>query len=125
MEDDMKTALAILVAGFVLMGTPILASAHGNHYRSQRDSYRSWVNHSDSYSVHVRHKEYQNRCNKRHLRHEKRQLRRELRQTRQELRRVKRRVRHQRQRPYYAVQPYYVNPPVVFGIPQLVFQFGW
>ncbi|GEM_PF-2844539 len=122
----MKTALTILAAGFILIVTPILASAHGHHHRGQRDSYRGWTDHSYSYSVHVRHGDRQpNYCNKHHRKHEKRQLRRELRETRQELRRVKRQVRHQRQRPYYAVQPYYVRPPVVFGIPQLVFQFGF
>ncbi len=126
----MKTLLMLLIAGLILTTTPLVASAHGSHQRDQRRSYTSsWVNQSGSRPEHRWHNnDWRGRDNVRHGRREwreNRRLRHELRETRRDLRHMKRRVRQQRRHSYYVVQPCSVNLPVVFGVPQLVFQFGW
>ncbi len=117
----MKVTLTILITGFILLTTPLLATAHGSYHDRQYDTCRSEVRYDSACSVNT----YHGKSPQRFWRGEKRQLRRELRETRRELRCVNRRLNHQRQRPYYVARPYYVKPPVVFGFPQLIFQFGW
>ena len=121
----MKKSVMILLTGLILLSLPVLASASGHHQRGQRDSHNDRGDRNTTYAVHVYHGDRNPRFNQHRLRHEKRWLKRELRETRRELRHTKRKIRHQRSRPYYAVQPYYVNPPIVFGYPSLVLQFGW
>lgn len=121
----MKKSAMILLTGLILLSLPVLASASGNHQRGHRYAHSDRGDRNTSYAVHVHHGDRHPQIYQRHLRHEKRWLKRELRETRRELRHAKRKIRHQRSRPFYAVQPYYVNPPIVFGYPSLVLQFGW
>ena len=107
----MKTTLTILIAGFIFLTTPLIASAHGkNHHRDQR-SHRVWVAEKNHHSSYDRPK---------HQR-VKKQLRREVRQTRRDLRQFKRQIRHARRHH----QPYYAKPGVVVGFPHVVFRFDW
>ena len=122
----MKIRRTILFASLILFVTlPGLASANENH-RNHRDSHHGWGDRSYSYSVHHHYGDrYPSRHNKHYRQHKRRQFKHELRETRRELRHAKQKIRHLRSRPYYAVQPYYVTPPVVIGYPSFVFQFGW
>lgn len=107
----MKTTLTILIAGFIFLTTPLIASAHGRTHDRDQGSHRTWVaekNHHDSYHRH------------KHQRSEK-QFRRELRKTRRELHQVKRQVRHARRHH----RPYYAKPGVVVGFPHVVLRFDW
>lgn len=117
----MKTTLALLIAGFIFLATPMLASAHGPHNDKQGHQ-RQWIK-NDRYD-HNSHYDrngyrWQNRYETKRNYQKKNHLKRELRKTRRELQQVKRQIKHNRQRPHYA------KPVVVFGVPHLVFQFDW
>lgn len=116
-EDNMKTTLALLIAGLLCLATPMLASADRGHNHRQNDSH-GWVKqhqHNAHAQYNRNHRHYNNKRNVQVKRH----LKKELRRTRQELHQVKRQIKHQRQRTYHA------QPAVVIGIPHLVFQFDW
>ncbi len=122
----MKTTVTLLIVGLFILATPMFAAAHGRQHRNHNDADSDRGNRIHTASVYE-HQGFRShaRTRRHRLQREKRQLRRELRETRRELHRVERRIRRQQRRPYYAVQPYSVRPPVILGIPQLVFQFGW
>ena len=115
----MKTTLALLIAGFLLLTTPLLGFAHGG---GRHDSYpghhKGWVKDRHDYRGGDRCDDYRHYRSKKHFKKHVREHRRDHhRQLHREHHRDHRRIarhseHHQRQ-------------VVAFGIPPIVFHIDW
>ncbi|WP_303721514.1 hypothetical protein [Malonomonas rubra] len=106
----MKRTLAILISGLILLGTPLLASAHdGDRYDNGPRHYNSWVKdrHAGEYGWQKPQPKWERKLAKRHYKQHVREQRREHR--------------------FYARQhrSYYSEPAVFIGVPNLMLHIGW
>lgn len=115
----MKTTFTVIIATLIFLGTPLLAAAHdsGTQRSRQQQTTHEWVQQKDNHGYQLQGNNWHHRQPVRH------QVKQGLRQTRHEVRYVKQAVRRYDppRRPYYVYNP----PPVVIGLPHVVFSFGW
>jgi len=118
----MKTTLAFLTAGLILLAIPMLASADRGHHDEHPKYGQGW-NQSDRYTYNQHYRRHDQRkvqrYSQKHNHRVKKSPRQEVRELRRELHQIKRSTRGKHRRNYYA------KPAVLIGIPPLLLLFNW